>query len=149
MALAHSSKWYCTNKIIWCPGQALSWLEHCPVHQKFAGSILYQGTHVGCRFSLWLGCVWNGNWSIYLSLQRLSLFLPPSSSLSKVSKHILGLGFSKIIRNNSCPQVVRIYGDVIKETKVFLFHSDNHETFFVKIASLYNFSEIAFSFYMS
>ena len=87
--------------------------------------------------------------NISLTSTSLSLSPLPSSSLSKVSKHILGLGFSKIIRNNSCPQVVRIYGDVIKETKVFLFHSDNHETFFVKIASLYNFSEIAFSFYMS
>ena len=28
----------------------LSWLQHCPVHQKVAGSIPSQDTYLGCGF---------------------------------------------------------------------------------------------------
>ena len=32
----------------------LSWLDYCPKHQKVAGSISDQGTHLGCGFGPWL-----------------------------------------------------------------------------------------------
>ncbi|KAF6074873.1 hypothetical protein HJG60_009296 [Phyllostomus discolor] len=31
----------------------LSWLEHCPIHQKTGGLIPGQGTRLGCAFDLW------------------------------------------------------------------------------------------------
>ena len=36
----------------------LSWLEHCPIHQKVVGSIFGQGTYLDYGYSPWLGCVW-------------------------------------------------------------------------------------------
>ena len=38
-----------------CPDGWLSWLEHCPIHQKVVGSIPGQGIHLGCRFDPWSG----------------------------------------------------------------------------------------------
>ena len=38
------------------PAGCLGWLEHCPVHQKAAGSILGQGTYLlRCGFHPWSG----------------------------------------------------------------------------------------------
>ena len=36
----------------------LSWLEHCPTHQKFAGLIPDQGTYLVCGFHPRLGSIW-------------------------------------------------------------------------------------------
>lgn len=36
----------------------LSWLGHHPLHQRAAGLIPSQGTHLGCGFHLWSGHVW-------------------------------------------------------------------------------------------
>ena len=35
-----------------------SWLEHDPIHQKVAGSIPGQGTYLGCGFDCQLGSIW-------------------------------------------------------------------------------------------
>ena len=60
----------------------LSWLEYCPVHQKFAGSVPGQHTYVGCGdangrqpINVSLLYQWLAGWlSVYVSL---SLSLPP------------------------------------------------------------------------
>ena len=41
------------------PGQVAQWLQHCPVHQKVAGSIPGQGTCLGYRFDPHLGPICN------------------------------------------------------------------------------------------
>ena len=47
----------------------LSWLEHRPIHQDVAGSILGQGTYLGCMFGPRLGCVRKAtDWCFSLSL---------------------------------------------------------------------------------
>ena len=57
--------------------QWLSWLEHCPIHQKVAGSIPSQGTFLGCRSDPWSGHIGEA------TDQCFSLFLPLLSFLSK------------------------------------------------------------------
>ena len=58
----------------------LSWLKHCPIYQKFAGSIPGpvpgQGTYLGCRFDPWSGHEWEA------TSQSLSLCPAPSLPLS-------------------------------------------------------------------
>ena len=61
-------------------------MEHRPVHQKVAGSIPSQGTHLGCRFDPPLGCVWEATNGCF-SLTSKFLSLPPYS-LSKIHKYI-------------------------------------------------------------
>ena len=62
----------------------LSWLEHCPIHQKVAGSIPALGTYLGCGFDPQLHHVWETtNQSLSLSL---SLSLPLSLSLVRIKK---------------------------------------------------------------
>ena len=39
------------------PARWLSWLEHCPIDQKSAGSIPDQGTYLGCSFAPWWVCM--------------------------------------------------------------------------------------------
>ena len=67
-----------------CLARWLSWLEHCPVHQK--GSIPSQGTFLGCGFDPWLhGSGGNQSMEMFLSVS-----VSPPSSLSKINKYILG-----------------------------------------------------------
>ena len=54
------------------------------MHQKFAGSIAGQGTYLGCGFDPWLGYVREATDQCFS--------LSPPSSVSKVNKHILGMG---------------------------------------------------------
>ena len=77
----------------------VSWLEHCPVHQKVVGSIPSQDIYPGCRFDPCSRFVREAtdrcfsltslslSHSLSLSLcSSLSHLLPPSSSLSSLSK---------------------------------------------------------------
>lgn len=73
----------------------LTWVECHPVHQEFVCSISSRGTSLGCRFSPWLGCVWEAadqcisciDLSLCLSLTSFSspTFLPLPSSLSGIN----------------------------------------------------------------
>ena len=52
----------------------LTWLEHCPVHQKVTGLIPGQGTYVGCRFDAQPVCVQEATkWCFSLTLIFLSV----------------------------------------------------------------------------
>ena len=78
----------------------LSWLEHCPIHQKVVDLIPGQGTYLGCRFCPQSECVWEAaNQSFlhqWLSLSVcLSLF--PLSSLSKINKCIPGWWYKSYV----------------------------------------------------
>ena len=66
----------------------LSWLDHCPIDEKFAGSISSQGTYLHYGFSV--GVHVEENWSVFLSHWSLSLLVP--SSLSKINKYIFRWG---------------------------------------------------------
>ena len=44
----------CDLKAVTAPARWLSWWEHHPVHQKLEGSIVHQGTYLGCGFYPWL-----------------------------------------------------------------------------------------------
>ena len=46
----------------------LSWLEHCLTEQKVTGLIPSQATYLGRRFDPRLGCVQEGNHSMFLPL---------------------------------------------------------------------------------
>ena len=72
----------------------LSWLQHHPVHQKAAGSIPGQGTHLACGFNPWLGHLWEATDRCF-SLISIFLFLSPF--LSKINlKNILAWGLKKM-----------------------------------------------------
>ena len=89
----------------------------CPVHQKVEGSILGQGTYLGCGFDPWSEHIWEAasphfsHTDVSLSLS-LSLSLSPSLSLSlsfslppsvsKINKHIIKWGLKKDIRGGMC-----------------------------------------------
>ena len=63
----------------------LSWLQHCAVHWKVAGSIPDQVTYVGYGFDPWSRCLQVAiDWCSSLALMFLSL--PPFLSLSKSSE---------------------------------------------------------------
>ena len=65
----------------------LSWLERCPIHQKFEDSIPGQGTYLGCGFHPWSSA--NGsNQSMFLSLIDVLLSLFFSLSLTEIKKNI-------------------------------------------------------------
>ena len=71
------------------PAWWLSWLERCPKHQKFTGSITSQGTYLGYSFNPLLGHVRKASnqcFSLALIFRSLSLLLLLSfpSSLSKI-----------------------------------------------------------------
>ena len=56
----------------------VSWLEHCSIYQKVAGSIPGQGTYLGCEFDPWLGCLWEATDQCFsLTSMFLSLSLSP------------------------------------------------------------------------
>ena len=80
----------------------LSWLEHCPIHQKVAGSIPSQGTYVGSTFNPQSGSIWEATYvSFSLSLSHslsLSLFLKsinmPSVRIFFKKRHKVGTALS-------------------------------------------------------
>ena len=59
------------------------------MHQRVAGSVLGQGTYLGCRFDPWSGCVREATdqcFSFTSMFLFLSLSFPP---LSKINGNIL------------------------------------------------------------
>ena len=68
-------KWSRWPWLVWLPVW-LSWLEHCPEHQKAGGLIPGQGTYLSCGFNTWSWRAWEAtNWCFSLSLS-VSLSLP-------------------------------------------------------------------------
>ena len=63
----------------------LSWLEHCPIHQKVGGSIPSQGTYLGCVGSVSGQGAYVRQALMFLSHTDVSLSLPFSL---KIKKHI-------------------------------------------------------------
>ena len=63
-------------------------MEHHPMHQKVAGSVLGKGTYLGCRFNPWLGYVLEATGACFsLTLMFLSLSLKSINiSLVKIVK---------------------------------------------------------------
>ena len=68
-----------------------SWLEHCPIHQKVTGSILGQGTCLGCKFN-------PRSWHVqeatdqYFSFKSVFLSYSSPSPLSKKQNYYWHLG---------------------------------------------------------
>ena len=69
----------------------LSWLEHCPVHEKAGGSIAIRGTYLDCGFEPQSGHTWKAAdpcFSLTLLSLSLSPSTPPSIPLSLKSVNI-------------------------------------------------------------
>ena len=94
------------------------WLsEDCPVSQEVIGSVLGQGTSLGCGFSPQSGHMWEiphqstcGWRPIDVSFTSMSL---PPPFLSRINKYILGWGYKKKKDRNipfagpsNCPPLV-------------------------------------------
>ena len=82
--------------------EGLSWLEHCPVHQKVAGSVPSQGTNLGCRFDPQSQCVWEAtDWCLSRCLS-LSLSFPTTLKSIRISLDE-GFFFHFLKKNISSP----------------------------------------------
>ena len=75
----------------------LSWLEHCPISWKVAGSIPSQGTCLSCGFSLRSGCFQEATDRCFLWYQCFSPShsLPCPVSKKKINEHVLRWGLKK------------------------------------------------------
>lgn len=77
-----------SSKTTRCHPGCVAQLEHCPVHQKAAGSIPCQGINSGCRFGPKLGHVWE------VTNQPIDVSLSLPLSLKKsINKNTRCLGF--------------------------------------------------------
>ena len=80
----------------------LSWLEHHPIHQKFAGSIPSQGVYLGCGFSWGMRQPINVSVSLSLSLS-LSLISINASSGKDFKKVSPWLGWFSGLQTKRSP----------------------------------------------